>query len=79
VPRNRNVTLTIPDELVRRARMVAAARETSLSALVASLLSQMVGDVDDYETVWANEETFMQSGALRVGEIAWTRDAMHTR
>jgi len=76
---SRNITLALPDELVRRAKVVAAERETSISALVASLLTELVGDAEDYDRVWAEEEAAMTAGPLVVGEVTWTRDDLHAR
>jgi hypothetical protein len=76
---SRNITLALPDELIRRARVLAAERETSVSALVASLLAELVGEVDDYERLWAEEEEAMAAGALVVGDVTWSRDQVHER
>ncbi|MCV7234263.1 hypothetical protein BST20_11015 [Mycobacterium branderi] len=76
----RNITLSMPDELVRRAKILAAQRDTSVSGLVARLLEQLVGDVRDYDDVAAQEHRLMQEGiGLRVGDIAWSRDEVHER
>ena len=40
----RNVTLSLPDDLVRQAKVAAAARDMSLSALIAELLEQVTQD-----------------------------------
>ena len=70
----------MPDELVRRAKILAAQRDTSVSGLVARLLEQLVGDVQDYDDVAAHERRLMQEGiGLRVGEITWSRDEAHER
>lgn len=76
---NRNITLSMPDELVRGAKVLAATRDTSVSALVADLLRQVVGDIQDYDTAWRAEEAVMDEGVLEVGEITWSRDDLHTR
>jgi hypothetical protein len=76
----RNITLSMPEELVRRAKVLAAQRDTSVSGLVARLLEQLVGDVRDYDDVAAQERRVMQEGiGLRVGEITWSRDEVHER
>lgn len=75
----RNITLSLPDELIRRAKVLAAQRETSVSALVASLLAQLTGGVEDYDRLWAEEETMMASGPLRIGPITWGRADLHER
>lgn len=75
---NRNVTLSLPEELFRRARVFAAEHDTSVSALVADLLMSRV-DVE-YDGAWAEEERLMREGVgLRIGEVAPTRDDAHAR
>ena len=75
----RNVTLTLPSELVRRAKIAAAARDTSLSALIAEYLERLTGD-DDYDDVWRHERSLMQRGLpMVVGEVTWSRDDVHER
>lgn len=70
----------MPDELVRRAKILAAQRDTSVSGLVARLLEQLVGDVRDYDDVAAQERRVMQEGiGLRVGDVTWSRDELHER
>jgi len=76
---NRNITLSMPDELVRGAKVLAATRDTSVSALVAELLRQVVGDIQDYDSAWRAEEAVMEEGVLEVGEVTWSRDDLHTR
>jgi hypothetical protein len=71
--------LSLPDELVRKAKVLAAQRDTSVSALVGGLLEQVVGQVEDYDEMWAAEEAAMEAGLLKVGEITWTRDQLHER
>jgi hypothetical protein len=77
---SRNITLSMPAELVRRAKVLAAQRDMSVSSLVARLLEQLVGDVRDYDEVWELERQMMSAGCgLRVGPITWSRDELHDR
>lgn len=75
---SRNVTLSLPDDLVRRAKVLAAQRDTSLSALVGSLLDEALGRTE-YRAAWAEEEAVMASGPLVVGTVTWSRDELHRR
>jgi hypothetical protein len=76
----KNITLSMPEELVRRAKVLAAQRDMSVSSLVARLLEQLVGDVRDYDEVWELERQMMSDGiGLRVGPITWSRDQLHDR
>jgi len=74
-----NVTLTLPETLTREARILAAQRNTSMSALVAEMLANAIGQIDPDEDVWHREETAMNAGLLHVGPITWTRDEVHAR
>jgi hypothetical protein len=80
MPRDsRRLTLTLPSELVRRAKALAAARDTSISALVAEFLEQLTRE-DDYDDVWQRAQALMAQGLpMRVGEVTWTRDDVHDR
>lgn len=70
----------MPEELIRRTKILAAQRDTSVSGLVARLLEQLVGDIRDFDEVAAQERRLMQEGiSLRVGEITWSRDDVHAR
>jgi hypothetical protein len=76
----RNITLTMPESLVRSARVLAAQRDTSVSALVADLLQQLMDDAADYDSIWAGEEAAMAAGiGMRVGDVTWARDDLHER
>ncbi|MGH3444532.1 MAG: DUF6364 family protein [Nocardioidaceae bacterium] len=76
----RNLTLTLPVDLVRLAKVAAARRDTSISALVADYLRTLAGQDDDYDLVWQREREAMSAGLdMRVGEISWSREDAHER
>lgn len=78
--KKRNVTLSLPSELLKRVKVLAAERETSVSALMRELLEDFVRREDDYWTVWEEEKKVLREGLdMRVGEITWTRDEVHDR
>ncbi len=77
----RNITLALPRDLVRRLKVVAAERDTSISALLRDLLEELVARDDDYDRVWGREIEVMERG-LNLGtggRITWTRDEVHER
>ncbi len=77
---SRNITLSLPADLVRRAKVIAATRDTSVSALVADYLSSLTEDEDDYERLWRDERQLMAQGLpMRVGKLTWSRDDVHER
>lgn len=76
----RNLTLSLPSDLVRRAKIVAAQRDTSVSALVAAYLASLAQEADDYERTWHEERQLMARGLpLRIGEMTWSRSDVHER
>jgi len=74
-----NITLTLPSEVIRQARILAAQRNTSVSGLVTQMLRSAVGSVDDDAVLLDREKAAMQAGLLEVGPITWTRDEVHGR
>ena len=74
-----NITLTMPPELLRQAKVLAAQRDTSVSGLVAQLLQSAVGQDADDEALWDREAAAMAAGLLRVGPIIWSREEVHAR
>ena len=76
----RNITLSLPDDLVRRAKVLAAQQDTSVSALVADLLRQVTSRDTQYDSIWAEEERLMAEGiGMQVGPINWSREDLHER
>lgn len=77
---SRNLTLTLPVDLVRRAKVVAATRDTSISGLVAEFLERLTREEDDYAELWREERRLMETGLpMGVGHVTWTRDDVHER
>ncbi len=78
----KNITVTVPDQVYRRARVRAAARDTSVSALVREFLAGLGNDETDFERrkrlqaeVLASVRRFRAGGRLRRDE-AHDRDAL---
>ena len=75
----KNITVSVPEEVYRRARVKAAERDTSVSALVKEFLSGLGREESDFERgkrlqdeVLATIRRFRASNRL-------TRDAVHRR
>ena len=78
---SRNITLSLPEELLREAKVVAARRGTSVSALLAGALSELVERESGYAA--ARERSLATLGkGLDLGtggRISWGRDELHER
>jgi hypothetical protein len=77
-----NVTLSLPDELVRKVRRIAAERDTTLTALIRDHLHQIAAYDDssgrkrrERQALERSFETFRFS----VGPRTWTRADLHER
>jgi predicted transcriptional regulator len=79
--KTRNVTLALPDDLLRRLKIVAARQETSLSAIVAQTLRRIVDEQDGYDEARREALRDLHKGydLGTHGRIVWTRDDLHER
>jgi uncharacterized protein YbjT (DUF2867 family) len=73
-----NLTVQLDVEIIRRARIVAAKRGTSVSALVASEIDDLVAQDARYEDAHRRAEEIMRASRPRGGRT-WQRDQLHER
>ena len=73
-----NLTVQLDEDVIRRARIVAAKRGTSVSALVARQLDGLVEQDARYEKAWARADELMKTATPRGGR-SWRRDDLHDR
>lgn len=78
---NRNITLSLPENELQRARVLAAHRGTSVSALLTQTLRDMVDREDGYTLARTRSLELLQSGADlgTAGRTSWSRDELHER
>ena len=78
---NQNITLSLPEEDLREARILAASRGTSVSQLLARMLRQLVeqetgyADARDRSIARLREGMDLGTG----GQVAWSRESVHER
>lgn len=77
----RNLTLSLPARLLRRAKVVAAERGTSVSAIVRRSLEDLVEREDGYDDARRRAVARMENAPDlgTGGTITWTRDSLHER
>ncbi|HVV35095.1 MAG TPA: hypothetical protein VHC63_00720 [Acidimicrobiales bacterium] len=73
-----NVTIQLDGETIREAKVLAARRGTSLSALLAAELQRLVADDERYEAARQRAEAALSNARPRGGR-RWTRDAIYDR
>lgn len=71
-----NLTIQLDEEVIRRARIVAAKRGTSVSALVAREVAELAAHDDRYEQAHERAVELMAKPKARGGR-RWTRDELY--
>lgn len=79
--KTRNITLSVPETLIRKAKILAAQRETSVSRLLTEALVDLVAREDGYTQARRRHLALLRRG-LRLGthgQASWTRETLHER
>jgi uncharacterized protein with ATP-grasp and redox domains len=78
---HKNVTLSLPEPLLRRFRIYAAERNQSMTSLMARAIEKLMGQDDEYEKAKRRliERMHKAPNLGTNGKISWTRDELHER
>jgi hypothetical protein len=76
-----NVTLAIPRHILRKAKILAVQKNTSLSGLLTQTLTNLVEHQEAYEQARLRNLEILKSGLDlgTKGTITWKREALHER
>ena len=74
-----NVTISLNRQTLRKARVLAARRATSISGLLAEQIEVLVGEEEAYESAHRQATTLLDQGFNSGGMIRSTRDELHER
>ena len=76
-----NITLSLPKDLLRKAKIFAINHDTSVSGLMVDLLSDLVQREDQYMVAKRGYlATLAQPTNLETnGNTSWSRDSLHER
>ena len=74
----RNLTVQLDDDVIRRAKVLAAKRGMSVSGLVAAELDRLVADDKRYEEAWRRARKVMGDATGRGGR-RWSREGLYDR
>jgi hypothetical protein len=76
-----NVTLAIPKDILRKAKILAVQKNTSLSALLTQTLADLVADHEEYERARQRNLILLKNGfdLGTQGQVGWKRDDLHER
>ena len=76
-----NVTLAIPKDVLRKAKILAVQKNTSLSGLLTQTLADLVAHQEAYQQARKRNLSLLKSGLDlgTQGQIAWKRVELHER
>ena len=77
----RNLTLRLPADLYESIKFLAARRDTSISALVADKIGELIEEETGYARARSRALELLADGfdlGTR-GRVAWSRDSLHDR
>ena len=74
-----NVTISISAETVRKAKILAARRSTSISGLLAEQIEKLVGAEEAWERSERSALALLEQGFHLGGLITASRDELHER
>ncbi len=81
VSENRNVTLSLPEPLLRKFRIHAASANRSMSSLLTDAIAKMVDEEREYELAFNRFVARLQDppGQGSGDTVSWTRDELYER
>ncbi len=74
-----NVTISLSRETLRKAKVLATRRATSISGLLAELIEVLVGDDEAYARAERQAMTLLDQGFHLGGAIPVVREQLHER
>lgn len=75
----RNLTVRLDEEVVKKARVLAAQRSTSISGLVSAEIERLVGERDAYVAARSRARDRLRRGAELGGPPYPSRDTLYDR
>ena len=74
-----NVTISLSRQVLKKAKILAARRETSISGLLAQEIEFLVGDEEAYDRAERQARALLDKGFHMGGIIRAGRDELHER
>ena len=74
-----NITISLEKELIKKAKILAALKETSVTRLLSEELKQLIQKEEQYQQAKKKALTLLNSGFHLGGKIKATREELHAR
>jgi HSP90 family molecular chaperone len=74
-----NITLSVDKELIKKGKVIAAQKDTSISKMLGEKLKLLVEDEEQYETAKRSALQALKKGYHLGGKITWKREDLYDR
>jgi len=74
-----NITLSLEKDLIKKGKIIASKKETSLNRLLSDFLKQIIEEEDFYEQCKRKALNILNKGLHLGGKITYTREELHER
>jgi len=74
-----NITLRMDKEIIKKGKIIAAQKDTSVSKMMSDLLRQIVEKEQQYEAAKQSALQNLEKGFHLGGQITWKRDDLYER
>lgn len=74
-----NITLSLDKELIKKAKILAAQRQTSISRMLSEELQKIIADSREYESAKRRALNHLHKGFHLGGTITASRNELHER
>ncbi len=78
-PMKQNITLSINKDLIKKAKILAAQKQTSISGMLSQELQKILDDSEEYELFKRKALINIKQGFHFGGKIAVSREELHER
>ena len=74
-----NITLSIEKDIIKKGKLIAAQKGTSLSKMLSDQLKQIIDREEHYEAAKRSALHALKNGFHLGGKITWRREALYGR
>jgi len=75
----RNITLSIEKEIIKKGKVIAAQKDTSISKMLSDRLKEIINKEEQYEAAKRRALQSLRKGFHLGGQITWNREDLYER
>jgi len=74
-----NITLSIEKDIIKKSKIIAAQKDTSISKMLSEQLKQIIDREEQYEAAKRSALQTLKKGFRLGGKITWKREDLYER